>query len=250
MTVAVLTAIPQELGHLRDALTDRESVTAGPLTAWRGVLDGVPVLVAGAGIGKVNTALATTLLIDRLGASALIFSGVAGGLDPDLAIGDVVIADHLVQHDAGWIEHGRLTPYHPGHIPFFNPVDAVGYSLAPDLRARAQAALAGLDLPAMSPAAGGSGRPPRIVFGRVLTGDSYIHCEATRSRLAADIGGQAVEMEGAAMAQVCAAFGVPWLVVRALSDLAGADSRFDFHAFVTDVAAISAVIVRRLLPVL
>ncbi len=250
MTVAVLTAIPQELGHLRDALDGAEEVTAGPLTAWRGHLDGVPVLIAGAGIGKVNTALATTLLIDRLGASALIFSGVAGGLDPDLAIGDVVIADHLVQHDAGWIEHGTLTPYHPGHIPFFNPVEAFGYSLAPALKARAEAALDGLTLPPLSAAAGGSDRPPRIGFGRVLTGDSYIHCEDTRTRLAADIGGLAVEMEGAAMAQVCAAFGRPWLVVRALSDLAGRESRIDFRAFVTDVAAHSAVIVRRLLPVI
>ncbi len=250
MTVAVLTAIPQELGHLRDALEDGESVTAGPLTAYRGSLDGVPVLVAGAGIGKVNTALATTLLIDRLGASALIFSGVAGGLDPELSIGDVVIADHLVQHDAGWIEHGRLTPYHPGHIPFFNPVDAFGYGLTPELRARAEAALTDLALPPVSRAAGGHDRPPRIVFGRVLTGDSYIHCEETRTRLAEEIGGRAVEMEGAAMAQVCAAFGVPWLVVRALSDLAGRDSRIDFRAFVTDVAAISALIVRRLLPVI
>lgn len=250
MTVAVLTAIPQELGHLRDALEDGESVTAGPLTAYRGTLDGVPVLVAGAGIGKVNTALATTLLIDRLGASALIFSGVAGGLDPELSIGDVVIADHLVQHDAGWIEHGRLTPYHPGHIPFFNPVAAFGYGLAPELRARAEAALTDLALPPVSRAAGGHDRPPRIVFGRVLTGDSYIHCEETRTRLAEEIGGRAVEMEGAAMAQVCAAFGVPWLVVRALSDLAGRDSRIDFRAFVTDVAAISALIVRRLLPVI
>lgn len=250
MTVAVLTAMPQELGHLRDALENGETVTVGPLTAYRGTLDGVPVLVAGAGIGKVNTALATTLLIDRLGASALIFSGVAGGLDPELSIGDVVIADHLVQHDAGWIEHGRLTPYHPGHIPFFNPVEAFGYGLTPELRERAEAALTDLALPPVSRAAGGHDRPPRIVFGRVLTGDSYIHCEETRTRLAEEIGGRAVEMEGAAMAQVCAAFGVPWLVVRALSDLAGRDSRIDFRAFVTDVAAISALIVRRLLPVI
>ena len=250
MTVAVLTAIPQELGHLRAALEDGAEVTAGPLTAYRGRIDGVPVLVAGAGIGKVNTALAATLLLDRLGASAMIFSGVAGGLDPALAIGDVVVADHLGQHDAGWIEHGRLTPYHPGHIPFFNPVDAFGYSLDPELKARAEAALAGLVLPPVSRAAGGEDRPPRVVFGRVLTGDSYIHCEDTRTRLAGEIGGQAVEMEGAAMAQVCDAFGAPWLVVRALSDLAGRDSRIDFHAFVTDVAAISAVIVRRLLPVI
>ena len=92
--------------------------------------------------------------------------------------------------------------------------------------------------------------PPRITFGTVLTGDQYLHCEVSRVRLHADLGGQAVEMEGAAVSQVCESFGIPWLVVRSLSDLAGAESSFDFTAFVDEVAAQSALILRRLMSVL
>ena len=79
---------------------------------------------------------------------------------------------------------------------------------------------------------------------------STIHCEATRERLFRDFGGLAVEMEGGALGQVGEAFDVPWLDIRALSDLAGRDSRIDFAAFVDQVAGSSAMILRRLLPVL
>jgi adenosylhomocysteine nucleosidase len=104
--------------------------------------------------------------------------------------------------------------------------------------------------PPLTRTAGGHDRPPRIAYGTVLSGDQFLHCEATRDRLHREFGGRAVEMEGGAVAQACDAFGVPWLVIRALSDLAGHDSRFDFIAFVEEVAAASAGILRRLLPVL
>lgn len=84
----------------------------------------------------------------------------------------------------------------------------------------------------------------------MLTGDQFLHDESARRRLHAELGGSAVDMEGAAVAQVCEGFGIPWLLVRALSDLAGRESRFDFAAFVDEVAAGSAAILRRLLPVL
>ena len=93
-------------------------------------------------------------------------------------------------------------------------------------------------------------RAPRIVFGTILSGDQYIHCEATRQRLFAELGGAAVEMEGGALGQVAEAFGIPHLDIRALSDLAGKDSRFDFAAFVSEVAGSSALILRHLLAVL
>ena len=90
----------------------------------------------------------------------------------------------------------------------------------------------------------------QIAYGTVLSGDQYLHCGVTRDRLYREFGGRAVEMEGGAVAQVCEAFGIPWLVIRALSDLAGGDSRFDFAAFVDQAAATSATILRHLLPVL
>jgi adenosylhomocysteine nucleosidase len=148
------------------------------------------------------------------------------------------------------IEEGRLHPYQAGHIPFFNPTPELGYAIRPDLLARVRARLEGLELPPLSAAAGGTGRRPVLVYGTILAGDQFIHCEATRERLHRELQAQAVAMEGAALAQVAERLGVPWLEIRALSDLAGKDSRFDFARFVDEVAKSSALILRRLLPVL
>lgn len=250
MTVGILCAIPQELAHLERQLESETVEERGGLRLMRGRLAGREVVLAGAGIGKVNTAMGATLLSDRYGADPVVFSGVAGGLDPELHIGDVVIADRTVQHDCGWIENGRLHVYQAGHVPFFNPTGRLGWEVPAELLARVRERLGGFELPALSRRAGGEGRPARIAYGTILSGDQYIHCEETRERLHRELGGRAVEMEGGALAQVCEAFGVGWLDIRALSDLAGRDSRFDFHAFVDEVAASSALILRHLLPVL
>ena len=215
-----------------------------------GLLDGHRVVLSQAGMGKVNAALVATLLADRFECRAIAFSGVAGGLDPELQIGDVVIADRTVQHDAGVIEDATLQVYQAGHVPFINPTAEFGYSADPDLLARVRAHLDGFMPTPLSRTAGGGDRPPRIAYGTVLTGDQYLDCALTRDRLHADLGGHAVEMEGAAVSQVCESFGIPWLVIRALSDLAGTQSRFDFTAFVDEVASQSAAILRHLLPVL
>lgn len=250
MTIGLICAIPQELAHLRGTLAHGWGEELARVRFDKGAIDGHEVVLAGAGIGKVNTAVTATLLADRFRCRCIVFSGVAGGLDPDLHIGDVVVADRTVQHDAGVIEDGRLLTYQAGHVPFFNPTDRLGYPVDPALLAKVKARLADVALPPLSRQAGGEGRPPRIAYGAILSGDQYIHCEATRERLHKEQGGVAVEMEGGALGQVCEAFGIPWLDVRALSDLAGRDSRFDFMAFVDEVAASSATILRRLLPVL
>lgn len=248
--IGLICAIPQELADLRADLDHDERVRIGGLDLDQGHLDGQPVVLAQAGIGKVNTASVGTLLAVRFGARTLVFSGVAGGLDPELAVGDVVIAERAVQHDAGVIEEERLHPYQAGHIPFFNPTPELGYAVRADLLERVRARLEGLDLPPLSAAAGGSGRRPKLVYGTILTGDQFIHCEATRARLHREFQAQAVAMEGAALAQVAERLDLPWLEIRALSDLAGKDSRFDFAKFVDEVARSSALILRRLLPIL
>jgi adenosylhomocysteine nucleosidase len=250
VTIGIICAIPQELDHLSDALARRESVEIAGLRFDRGELDGRSVNLVGAGIGKVNTAMTATLLHERFGCRLVIFSGVAGGLDPRLHIGDVVVADRTVQHDAGWFEAGRIHTYQAGHVPFFNPTERLGYEVDPALVGRLRSELADFHLPALSGRAGGEGLPPRIVFGTILSGDQYIACEGTRERLHAELGGLAVEMEGGALGQVAEALGMKWLDIRALSDLAGHQSHFDFGAFVREVAASSAAILRRILPTL
>jgi adenosylhomocysteine nucleosidase len=248
--IGLICAIPQELIELRAALDHDERTAIGGFGFDRGRLDGQPVVLAEAGIGKVNTAAVATLLAARFEARILVFSGVAGGLDPTLHIGDVVIATRAIQHDCGVIENERLQPYQAGHVPFFNPVDELGYAIERALLERVRARLEGLTLPPLSALAGGEGRRPQLVYGTVLAGDQYIHCEATRERLHREFDAQAVAMEGAALAQVAGRLAAPWLEIRALSDLAGKDSRFDFAAFASEVAASSAKILRRLLPVL
>jgi len=249
-TVGLIAAIPQEVAHLRAVLAHDRVSEAGGFRFDHGRLDGREVVVAEAGIGKVNTAMVATLLADRFGAGTLVFSGVAGGLDPALAIGDIVIASRAIQHDAGVLEDGRLVPYQAGHVPFFNPIDRLGYTCPPALLEGVRAALADLELPPLTDTAGGAGRPPRLAFGTILAGDQFIHCEATRARLHREFEAQAVAMEGAAMAQVAERMGTAWLEIRALSDLAGKESRFDFAAFVDQVAAHAFTVLRRILPAL
>lgn len=248
VTIGAICAIPQELNHLHAMLDDPHPVTVAHSQFVTGSLDGHDVIVVGCGMGKVNSALVTTVLKERFGCRAIVFSGVAGGLDPRLAVGDVVVADRVIQHDAGVIEDDGLHTYQAGHVPFINPTQQLGYSPDPTLLARVRGRLEDYVLPPLSSVATASTRSPRIEYGTVLSGDQYIHSELTRQRLHRDFGGLAVEMEGGAVAQAAEAFGMSWLIIRALSDLAGRESRFDFGAFAEEVASSSAAILRRLLP--
>ncbi len=248
--IGLICAIEPELAHLRKDLTVVHSDDVGHARFDAGRLDGHQVVLVGAGMGKVNAAVVATLLADRYGCRTIVFTGVAGGLDPELDIGDVVISADANQHDTGVIEDDRLQHYQAGHVPFFNPTERRGFAADPALLERVRKRLHGLTLPALSHAAGGRDRSRRINYGTVLTGDQFLRCEATRNRLHLELGGFAVDMEGGAVAQVCEGFGIPWLLIRALSDLAGRESRFDFGSFVDEVAASSALILRTLLPVL
>jgi adenosylhomocysteine nucleosidase len=248
--IGLICAIPQELAELRAALDHEARAEVGGFAFDQGRLDGREVILAEAGIGKVNTATVATILALRFEAGMLVFNGVAGGLDPELAIGDVVVADRAIQHDCGVIENQVLRTYHAGHVPFFNPTERFGYEVEPALLARVRARLEGGDLIPLSARAGGEGRAPKLVHGTILAGDQFINCEVTRERLHRELGGRAVAMEGGALAQVAERLGLPWLEIRALSDLAGHQSQFDFSAFVDEVARNSAIILRRILPVL
>ncbi len=245
--IGLICAVPEEIAHFGASFREREARTIGGLTFRSGLLEGREAVLVEAGIGKVNAALVATVLCREYGVRALLFSGVAGGLDPALGIGDVVVGRTLIQHDYGAMVGGRLKTYQPGAFPLPGIDDAHGYHLDLELERRLHGALDGFDLPALSAAAtGGEPRKPRLLFGTILTGDTFVNCEATRLRLHEQFGAHAVEMEGAAVAQVAERFGVPCVVVRALSDLAGSESHMDFGSFVHAAAEAAALLMRRL----
>jgi len=250
--LGVICAMPEEIEHLTAAIDHggaRREVGPSGFAFHEGHLEGRPVVLVEAGIGKVNAALVATLLLDRFGCNGLILSGVAGGLDPSLGIGDVVIADRLVQHDYGAVVEGDIRPYRPGVTPIGESHHPVTYELEAELRRNLEQAMDGLELaPIPAIATGDVTRRPCLRFGTVLTGDQFINCEATRRRLFERFWAQAVEMEGAAVAQIAERFGVPCVVVRSLSDLAGADSHMDIRTFLSVAAGQAATVVRRLIP--
>lgn len=247
----LLCAIPEEIAHFGPHFVESEAETIGGFVFRRGLLDGRHAVVVECGIGKVNAAVVSTLLIERFGCRMLLFSGVAGGVDPALGIGDVVVGTRLVQHDYGALVRGNLRVYQPGVTPVPGVADTHGYALDPAVEVTVRAALDGLELPPIpAKATGGVERTPRITFGTIATGDQFVNCETTRQRLHERFGAAAVEMEGAAVAQVAERFGVPCLIIRSLSDLAGAESHMDFYTFVAAAARCASLLLRRVAAVL
>ena len=239
-TVGIVTAVPQEFARLAEWAGGSPEAD-GPVS---GVIDDVPVAIAVSGIGKVNAAAAATRLIERFAPGVLAFSGVAGGLDPALSVGDVVIGTRCIQHDAGVLGPEGFEAYQAGHIPFFNPTEDFGFEPSPPLLERCRRRLDGLALPAFLE----DREAARIVFGTIVTSDAFVASEAERERLHSTFGAHAVDMESAAVAQVAHLTGIDHLAVRSLSDLAGAESSIDFARFLDHVADTSATTLRHLLP--
>jgi adenosylhomocysteine nucleosidase len=246
--IGILSALPEEY---RGLALGGAMQTIGGVAFVSGSIDGHPVVLAECGVGKVNAAMVATLLAVQFGCRGLLFTGVAGGLDPELGIGDVVVARRLVQHDYGSVVATRFVTYQPGNFPLPGLDTTHGYNSSPQWQARIEAALAGLSLPAL-PASitGGVARQPRVQLGAIVTGDSFVNCEAMRAHLHQTYAAQAVEMEGAAVAQIAERFGLPLIVVRCLSDLAGHASPLDFNAFLPVAGDLAASVARRLLPLL
>jgi adenosylhomocysteine nucleosidase len=233
----ILCATPEELAALAQRLDlHPEARTHGPTRVWTGG----DLVLAQAGIGKVNAAAAATLLLDRYEADALIFSGVAGGLDPDLPVGSVLLAERLAIHDYGIVTGGRFTPVAYGTIPIGAPRLAELFPADAEV-VRAFRILADRVAP-------GLGGPVRL--GGVVTGDYFLNCAATRQELRDAFAAEAIDMESGAVQEVARAWGRPLYVIRTLSDLAGEESHLTYPQMAQMAAHNSALCVIALLDIL
>ncbi len=246
--IGILCAMAEEIEHLRPLLTETDTHRVADLAVLSGLLDDVPVVLAESGIGKVNAAFVSTMLLQQFGCGALVLAGVAGGVDPATKVGDIVIGEAAVQHDYGSLIAGRVKTYPAGvpPLPGFegDPLLRVDPALLVGLRAR----LSEYTPDALAKALGGG--KPTVHYGSILAGDHFLNCAETRERLYAEFGAIAVEMESGPVAQIAARFGAPWLVVRAISDLAGDDSHLDFATFLPEAARLTAPIVREMVALL
>lgn len=243
----IVCAIPEEYEAIAGKLTNAVHERGPQGKLCRGLICGRPVVVSTCGIGKVNAALATTLLSERWSCESIVFSGVAGGVDPSLNIGDVVIADHVIQHDYGIIENNRFRPYQTGHVPFINPTDRLGYSMDEGLKSAIKTSLSDFE-PSDKVFDESANKPAAVRFGTVVSGDQFINCDRTRRELFDTYRASAVEMEGGVIGQLASILGFRWIVIRTLSDLAGGDAKLDFAHFVKQVSQRSANLVAHLIP--
>lgn len=217
LVTAVMGAMREEVARLETALEGASEERQGPFRWLRGRLEGAEVLLAECGIGKVNAAALTQALL-AAGARRLVFTGVAGAVDPALRVGDVVVSRDAVQHDVDVTGLG----YALGEVPG----TGTAWDADPALVAAARAAAA--ELPGV-----------KVLVGRVASGDTFVADAATTERLRRDFDAACTEMEGAAVAQVCHRWGVPCVIVRSVSDSADHDAEVSFRAF-TEVAAANA----------
>ncbi|PID63007.1 MAG: 5'-methylthioadenosine/S-adenosylhomocysteine nucleosidase [Gammaproteobacteria bacterium] len=221
--IAVIGAMPQEVNALTLQLTNRETLTTAGVVMHHGQLNGQPVVVTQSGIGKVNASIATTLVIEHFAPRAVINTGSAGGIGKGLMVGDIVIGDSVAHHDVDVTAFG----YQMGQMadmPAGYPSDSQLINIA---KSSAKAF------------------PNAYIHrGQIVSGDQFI---ATSERFAAIKKhfpkALAVEMEAAAIAQTCYRFATPFVVVRAISDLANEQAEQSFDEFIEQAGRHSAAMV-------
>jgi len=243
---AIVSALHEELAAVLALMPDEQPQIVGGRTFWRGQLHGHDVVAVLSGIGKVAAATTATVLIERFGAQRIVFTGVAGGLGEGVKVGDLVVAKYFLQHDMD-------------ASPIFPRFEAPGYgrstfdtdaALTRQLVRASERMLqeSATHLPNEVRHFFGL-HAPRCHQGLLISGDRFVSTTAESEALRrAQPGALAVEMEGAAFAQVCHDYAVPLAVVRTISDRADDAAHVDFPRFLREVASrYSGAIVEALL---
>lgn len=229
MTIGIVGAMAQEVELLSALMTDKTETRVASCTIYQGHIQGNAVALLQSGIGKTAAAMGTTALLQLAAPDMVINTGSAGGVATGLQVGDVVISTETAYHDADVTAFG----YAKGQLPACPPA----FVSDPKLTALAAQAAESQGL--------------RVKFGLICSGDSFIHGGERLAQIKADFPQVvAVEMEAAAIAQVCHAFGVPFVVVRAISDAGDGKAGMSFEEFLPLAAQRSSAMVLAMLKAL
>ncbi|MGG0663582.1 5'-methylthioadenosine/S-adenosylhomocysteine nucleosidase [Viridibacillus arvi] len=227
MKIAVIGAMEEEVELLRATLENTTSTTIANSEYTTGTYKGHEVILLKSGIGKVNAGMSTTILLHQFKPDVVINTGSAGGFDENLEVGAVVISDEVRHHDVD----ATIFGYEMGQVPQM----PAAFKSDEKLRKVAEEAVAELG-------------EHQFATGLISTGDSFMN-DPERVALVRSHFPQmkAAEMEAAAVAQVCHQFGTPFVVIRALSDIAGKESNISFEEFLPVAAKHSTEIVLRVI---
>ena len=222
--LGIIGAMDEEVSKIKEQMTDVEIKNIASMEFNRGKMSGRDVVVVRSGIGKVNAAVCTQILADVYGVDAVINTGIAGSLNAAIDIGDIVLSKDALQHDMDATGFG----YKPGVIPRMKQstfaADEKLLSLAKDCNERVNPDI-------------------KTFVGRVVSGDQFISDKATKQRILDTFHGDCTEMEGASIAQAAYLNGIPFLVIRAISDKADDSATEDYPSFERKAIAHSVALV-------
>ncbi|HLS61094.1 MAG TPA: 5'-methylthioadenosine/S-adenosylhomocysteine nucleosidase [Virgibacillus sp.] len=210
MRIGIIGAMDEEIAFLLNHISDQKEITIANSLFIQGRLAGSDVVLLKSGIGKVNAAMGTTIMHERFSPTYVINTGSAGGFATDLVVGDIVISSHVVHHDVD----ATAFDYAYGQVPQMPAM----YEADADLIDRSATVLKKMNINSRT--------------GVIATGDSFmqdpLRVQDIREKFPSMI---AVEMEAAAVAQVCFQYDTPFVIIRALSDIAGKESSISFDEF-------------------
>ncbi|MGF1772939.1 5'-methylthioadenosine/S-adenosylhomocysteine nucleosidase [Vibrio wakamikoensis] len=230
MKIGVIGAMEQEVSILKAALTNLEETKKGGCTFFTGQLDGADIVLLQSGIGKVAAAVGTTILLSDYQPDVVINTGSAGGFESSLNLGDVVISTEVRHHDAD--------------------VTAFGYEIG-QMAGQPAAFAADQKLMDVAEQALAQMEDKHAVRGLICTGDEFVCRPERQAVIRANFPGViAVEMEASAIAQTCHQFNTPFVVVRAISDVADKESPMSFEEFLPLAAQSSSEMVVKMVELL
>ena len=216
--LAIMGAMQEEIEPLLAHFKDVNVVEYANNKFYEVSYNGLEIVIAYSKIGKVFASLTASTMIEKFGCDTLLFSGVAGGINPKLQIGDLIIADKLCQHDLD------ITAF--GHPHGFVPGGKVFVETTKELRDVAIKVANENNL--------------KVIEGTIATGDQFVHSNERKQFIENTFNADALEMEGASVAVVCDALNFPFFILRAISDTADMDAGFDFDEFLKSSAKNSA----------